>query len=439
MRDLMLLAVISSVLVAALRYPFLGIIAWAWFSLMTPQQMAYGVWGVQLNTLIAAIAVAAIAIRGDFVKFRLDTTTVLLLSLGAWLFFSQIRSMDPGYSNEFFQRFEKTLLFAILVTQTVNTPLKLNALVWVFVLSIGFFATKGAIFTIITLGQFHVQGLPNTVLEDNNHLGIAMATSLPMILYLRTVSQRDSIKLALTALFLMTVLAILGTQSRGAFLSLIAFSIFFWVSSKHKFVILAAGILIAAPAISFMPKSWTNRMETITDAGEDASFMGRVDAWIINAKLAVKHPLTGAGLRNPYQESIARTVDTERTPRAAHSIYFELLGGAGFIGLAIYAALLGSALLTAIRLARSRRMPIGQSWSTRFANFTIISLVVFYVGGASTSMEMWDGYLLLIALIAATEKILRSQSDLSVATISWRGESRRIPTAKKKRVLPLRL
>ena len=433
MRDLMLLAVISSVLVAALRYPFLGIIAWAWFSLMTPQQMAYGIWGVQLNTLIAVIAITAIALRGDFAKFRLDKTTVLLLSLGVWLFFSQIRSMDPGYSNEFFQRFEKTLLFAILVTQTVNTPLKLNALVWVFVLSIGFFATKGAIFTIITLGQFHVQGLPNTVLEDNNHLGIAMATSLPMILYLRTVSQRHAVKIALTALFLMTVLAILGTQSRGAFLSLVAFSIFFWVRSKHKFVILAAGILIAAPAISFMPKSWTNRMETITDAGEDASFMGRVDAWIINAKLAVKHPLTGAGLRNPYQESIARTVDTERTPRAAHSIYFELLGGAGFIGLTIYAALLGTALLTAIRLARSRLMPIDQSWSTRFANFTTISLVVFYVGGASTSMEMWDGYLLLIALIAATEKILRSQSDFSMATISWRGESRRIPTAKKSR------
>ncbi|MEZ5921723.1 MAG: putative O-glycosylation ligase, exosortase A system-associated, partial [Parvularculaceae bacterium] len=409
---------------------FLGIIAWAWFSLMTPQQMAYGVWGVQLNTLIAAIAIAAIIIRGDFTKFRFDKTTVLLLSLGVWLFFSQIRSMDPGYSNEFFQRFEKTLLFAILVTQTVNTPLKLNALVWVFVLSIGFFATKGAIFTIITLGQFHVQGLPNTVLEDNNHLGIAMATSLPMILYLRTASQRGAIKLTLTALFLMTVIAILGTQSRGAFLSLIAFSLFFWVSSKRKFVILAAGILIAAPAISFMPESWTNRMETITDAGEDASFMGRVDAWIINAKLAVKHPLTGAGLRNSYQESIARTVDAERTPRAAHSIYFELLGGAGFIGLTVYAVLLGSALLTAIRLARSRLMPGDQSWSTRFANLAMISLVVFYVGGASTSMEMWDGYLLLIALIAATEKILRSQSDSSVAAISWRGESRQIPTTK---------
>ena len=135
--------------------------------------------------------------------------------------------------------------------------------------------------------------------------------------------------------------------------------------------------------------------------------MGRVDAWVINWKLAKQSPLTGAGLRNSYQKEIAAAVDSERAERAraAHSIYFEILGGAGFVGLAIYLSIFATAFFSAWAIYLSRKNPQLAPWKANFAYYAQMSLVVFGIGGASTSMEMWDGYLVVIALVAALTKL----------------------------------
>ena len=428
MRDALLLAVIVGGLLAALRYPFVGMILWAWFSLMTPQQMAYGTFGIPLNLVIAATTIAAIVLRGEAARFRFDSVTFWLSAVAGWLFVSQANSLDQANSAIYFDRFIKTLLFAILCAQMANTKLRVHALVWTLVLSIGFFAAKGALFTLFTLGRYHVQGVPLTILEDNNHLGIAIATILPMILYLRGEAARPATRKAMTALLLLSILAILGTQSRGAFISFIVFGGFFWLRSQHKLAIIAAGALALIPAIVFMPASWTERMTTIAEADKDESFMGRVDSWVINAKFALEHPLTGAGLRNPYQQDLAEKVDPVRAPRAkaAHSIYFELLGGAGFVGLFIYLSLLAAAFLKTIALQKAGGAGNAQPWQARFGYFAQISLVVFCVGGASTSLEMWDGYLLLIALIASASRIAVATTAAATAGPAPRRQSWRI-------------
>jgi probable O-glycosylation ligase (exosortase A-associated) len=301
-------------------------------------------------------------------------------------------------------------------------------LIWVFVLSIGYFAAKGAVFTILTLGEFRVQGLPNTVLEDNNHMGIAIAVTLPMILYLRSVAATPFMRNALGALFLLSVFAVIGTQSRGAFISLIVFAGFFWWKSKNKVAIAAAAILCALPALAFMPSKWSERMSTITEAGEDDSFMGRVDAWVINTKFALEHPLTGIGLRNSYQQELAEKVDPVRAPRAkaAHSVYFEMLGGAGFVGLFFYLMLLATAYFKANRLHREGAALAPPPWRSRFGYYAQISLVVFGVGGASTSLEMWDGYLVVIACIAAAARLpgIEPAAKTVVAKDGWRVAAR---------------
>ncbi len=417
MRDALLLMVIAAGLLTALRYPFAGVLVWAWFSLMTPHQMAFGVFGLQLNLIIAAVTIIAIVINGEAFRFRLDAITGWLIAVMAWLFVSQAASLDPQNSAEFVDRFTKTLLFAILCIQTATSRLRLHALIWVFVLTMGYFAAKGAVFTILTLGEFRVQGVPNTILEDNNHMGIAIATTLPMILYLRAVAANPMVKTALGVLFALAIFAVIGTQSRGAFISLVVFGGFFWWKSRNKVAIAAAALLLALPAIAFMPSKWTERMSTITEAGEDDSFMGRVDAWVINTKFALQRPLTGAGLRNPYQSKLAERVDPVRAPRAkaAHSIYFEMLGGAGFVGLFFYLMLLGTAYFRGNRLYREGAETTPQPWKSTLGYYAQMALVVFGVGGASTSLEMWDGYFVVIACIAAAARLPQSSAEAATA------------------------
>ena len=406
MRDALLVLVILASMLVVLRYPFAGLLIWAWFTVMTPHQMAYGSFGLPLNLIIAAFTMASMFIHAPTLRFKSDIVTIFIALFAFWLFISQAFSLDPKNSAVFFDRFIKTLVFVLLCIQMADNKLRIHALLWVLVIGLGYFGAKGALFTLTTLGEYRVQGIPDSLLEDNNHMGIALATVLPFVLYLRGEMKNKLARQAMVVLFLMMVFSIFGTQSRGAFISLVVFGGFFWLRSKHKISILAALVLITIPVVSFLPAKWTDRMSTISEATQDESFMGRVDAWVISYKLAKENPLTGAGLRNSYQEEIAENVDPIRGPRAraAHSIYFEVLGGTGFVGLMIYLSVLGITFLVARAQSNLDIGPHNPQWIIRLGYFSQISLVVFGIGGASTSLEMWDGYWLVIALVAAARR-----------------------------------
>ena len=409
MRDILILFPILAGMAAAARYPFAGVLVWAWFSIMTPHQLAYGVFGIPLNTLIAGGTIAALVVNGGVVRFRPDWTSLWIAFFAVWILLSQAFSLDPELSAPHADRFVKVLIFAFLCAQMADTKLKIHALLWMFAIGLGYFAIKGGLFTLLTLGQYRVHGIEETLLEDNNHMGVALAAALPIMLYLFGEARLRLTKIAIGATSAATAFAILGTQSRGAFISLVVFAGFFWLQSKRKFSLLAALALVAAPAIAFMPSSWSERMGTIAEASEDDSFMGRVNAWVINTELAKENPITGAGFRNSYYIDIAARVvsdDRAQRARAAHSIYFEVLGGVGFVGLGVYLAMLGSGVWGAFRLSRSKAES-PDSWRSRFGYFALISLAVFGVGGASTSMEMWDGYLIVIAMVAAAFRLHR--------------------------------
>ena len=449
MRDALLLLVVLGSVPLIIRHPFTGVIAWAWFTLMTPHQLAYGVFGVPLNMVIAAVTFGAYLVTGKFPKFRADAITILACLFIFWLIISQIFSLDRENSAIYFERFVKTMIFAVVCMQMADTKLKVNALVWMLVGGIGFFALKGGLFTLFTLGQFRVYGLENTTLEDNNHIGIAIVTILPLILYIRDMAERPIIRNGALALFAIAIIAILGTHSRGAFVGLVVFAGFFWLKSQHKIAIAVVGVLMMAPAIAFMPSKWTERMTSITEATEDSSFMARVEAWTINTNLALENPITGAGLRNSYQPEIARQVVSAKLAeeaRAGHSIYFEVLGGAGFVGLFLYMSMLAAGFFKAYALSRESARNKAPRWIKKLAYYSTISLGVFGVAGASVSMEMWDGYLMIVALVSVISHMATTKAPTVVNRFEadrltrWRGQRprRRTSTTPKQSESPSR-
>ena len=427
MRDLLLLFFVLGCLGISFRFPFAGLILWAWFTIVTPHQLAFGTFGIPLNLLIAAVTFVAIFVTREVERFRWDAITVLLILLLIWQSIAQYMSVQPDASSEYFSRFVKTLLFVLLCAQLATSKLRFHALVWILVGGIGFFAVKGALFTIITLGQNRVHGLENTILEDNNHFGIAAASLLPLMVYLRGQLNHPVLKQAMIGMILLTLAAVLGTHSRGALVTLVAFGGYLWLQSRHKITLALAGSVAMVPLLMFMPQKWFERMQTITEAGADESFMGRVAAWEINLRLAIDNPLTGVGLRNSYIEEVAKqsAPDIAEKARAAHSIYFELLGGSGFVGLALFLAVIGGAVLVARRIEYSKAHTV-PDWHREFARYSQMSLFIFCIGGASTSMEMWDGYLLIIALLGALSKMHARQSSSTAAgsTLHWRLNAR---------------
>jgi O-antigen ligase len=87
-----------------------------------------------------------------------------------------------------------------------------------------------------------------------------------------------------------------------------------------------------------MPDNWSDRMATIGDEQADDSVMGRFSAWWVAWGIGWHYPF-GVGFNASRPELFAAYSPYPQfgTP-AAHSIYFQVLGHHGFIGLFIYIA-----------------------------------------------------------------------------------------------------
>ena len=423
MRDLILLAFIFGTLLVAMRYPFVALLLWGWFTLAAPQQSTYFANALSINTVIAVVAIGALAVHGEFGRARLTGVSWLLLAFLGWLGIAQMCSLAPSESALYTDRFVKVVAFVFLCSITATSRLRVHALLWLLVLTIGFYGAKGGLFTILTLGQTHLFGPDNTILYDNNHLGIAMAAMLPLMVYVAHRARHGHIKTAAWIVLGLTTIAIVGTQSRGAFLTTAVVGLLFWWRSHRKVLFGGLAALAALPSLIMLPSTWTDRMGTIAEASQDASFTGRVDAWVINWELALANPITGTGMRVPYIPEVAATV-SDRTPRAAHSIYFEVLGGTGFVGLALYLGLFA----VTMRTARKTEKTWAGTWRADLARYGQISLIAFGVGGASASMEMWEGYLMVMALLSLTARSFEKAPSHS-PTHTWTRMGQTVPSA----------
>ena len=78
-----------------------------------------------------------------------------------------------------------------------------------------------------------------------------------------------------------------------------------------------------------------------------------------------------------------------------------MLGGAGFVGLGLYLGLYAAGFFSAWNIFARRKEPDMEPWRPELARAIQFSLFVFAIGGASVSMEMWHGYLMLIACAGA--------------------------------------
>ncbi|ADM09973.1 hypothetical protein PB2503_09604 [Parvularcula bermudensis HTCC2503] len=403
MRDALLLLFLGGALLTVIRYPYAGLLLWAWFVLATPQQAAYAADQLPLNLLIAAGTIFAFFLHTEYRRFQATTFLIFALLFMAWLFVAQTFSLAPGATAVAHDRFWKIMLFVVLTAIGTSDRLRFHALLWVYLLVMALYAAKGAAFGLLYPSEIYY-GLDETILYDNNHIGIALAATLPLYFYLAARAPNSILKWGAVGVAGLCIGAVLATHSRGAFITLVVALIALWWRSRFKISGALAGVGAALLGLALLPSDWVERMATIAEADEDASFQGRLGAWEVNWRLALDNPFTGAGLRAAYEEDVVALV-SNRPPLAAHSIYFEVLGGTGFIGLFFYLGMILFGVWTARHLWRRAAKAGRQNWRADFAKFAEISLIAFAVGGASVSMEMWEGYLIVLILVAALPRL----------------------------------
>lgn len=408
MRDVAITLFILGFVPAILRHPSVGVMMFAWLSLMTPYRFTYGfAYNFPFAVIVAACTILGLLITKDDVKYRANGVLTLMILLPAWTVITWLFALDPDSGKDRLIEVVKVFLFVQVAAKVLHTRKQLETMIWVLVFSIGFFGVKGGLFTILTGGGGRVYGPPGTsFLSDNNAISVAMILVVPLMFYLRQVSSSIWVRRGLLLAMLLSGMAILGSYSRGAFLAVTAMLLFLWAKSKRKLMFALIVIPIVPLALSVMPDQWSNRMDTISGYKEDGSAMGRINAWTAAFNLANDRPLVGGGFEWYSPAAFAKYAPDPNAVHAAHSIYFQMLGEHGYVGLILFLSIGVNAWLTAGKvIARSSGRP-ELEWAGQFARCFQASLIGYSVGGMFVNIGYWDLIYYEVVLIVAVFRLI---------------------------------
>ncbi|ANO50963.1 O-antigen ligase family protein [Woeseia oceani] len=245
-------------------------------------------------------------------------------------------------------------------------------------------------------------------LGDGNDFSLSVCVILPMCLYLLLEASSKIAKGVWLAALGLLILAIIGTQSRGASLALAGSLGFLWWTGKHKVLGVVLLAIVGVVVMAFAPPEYFNRMQTIANYEQEGSAMGRIMAWKSGVRMAAAHPLTGVGSGH-----FPVALGTEFRPPefgdqnlpwlTAHSMYFLVIGELGIPGFVCLMALLvgNYRRLNRLRLrARGSPHPEVASFERLFLMLNA-ALVSFCIGGAFLSVAYYPHIFVLSGIIVA--------------------------------------
>lgn len=420
LRGIILLVYMVGSIPICFLLPFYGIVLWTVVAFLNPQSF---IWMAN-DSLPWAMAVAIPTLAG-FLFFsrgginRLGTREVgLIVILWTWFTITTLVSTSTPlflhHAEDTWYRWQfvsKVLLMTVVTIAIVDSFERLRILLVVIAGCFGCFVLKAIPFVIVTAGSQRVYGPERSMVADNNDLGLALNMTLPLFFFLSHTESKRWVKWLFGSLFLLTIPVIFATYSRGALVGLTVVMFLMFLQLKQRLLlvpVIALGVLIV---VLFAPDSWKQRMDPTRPDAVDASARNRLNAWHFAYNLASDYPITGGGFDTFSVELFRRYAPVPQDAHGPHSIYFEILGEHGFVGLFLYLILVGSSFTSAHGLVKRARRA-GDQLVIHYANMIRFSMVGFLASGLFLGRAYFDYYFALIACLA----ILKS-----VCSVEWPG------------------
>jgi probable O-glycosylation ligase (exosortase A-associated) len=422
LRDLALLILVLGMLPFIFKRPHWGILMWTWIGIMSPHRLAWGfAQNLPIAMIVGLVTMIAILFSREPKKLPLYPVVVVLFLFDVWLVISSAFAIFPADAWPLFEKVAKVQLFIFLTMLMMQTRDRIEGLVWVSALSLGFFGVKGGLYT-LTGGAGYVLGPPRSYIAGNTEIALAMTMTVPLLYYLVTQTQHRWIRWSLWAAMGLTAVAVLGSFSRGGMLAIAGMAGFFWLKSRHKFVLAIAGIALIPVVLGTLPERWFDKMATIRNYEADTSAMGRINAWGFAINLAKARPLTGGGFGVFDKEMFLRYAPNPADFHDAHSIWFEVLGEQGFVGLGLYLLMWLLAWRTAGATISACKKHDRLRWAVDLLRMVQVSLVGYFIGGTFLGLAYWDFPFVLVALIVLTKAVtaeeLKSPADAAISSFA---------------------
>lgn len=413
MRDILVSAIVFGALPFIVFWrPHLGVLMWVWISMMNPHRLSFGfAYNFPFAYIVAIATIVGLVLTRQRNTFPITPISGLMIGFLLWMSFTALFAMQPpDVVFGAWSRVVKTQLMIFVTLMLIRGRAQIDQLIWAIVLSVGFYGVKGGIWTVFHGGIGRVWGPPGSYIEGNNELALALVTLLPLIYYLAQTAAKRWVRFGLWFALAACSFSILGSQSRGALLALAAVTLFLGAKSTRP--VLLTTVLVAGfvGAVAFMPDTWSTRMTTISTYDVDSSAMSRLQTWQTIWNLALHRPIVGAGfdLSNPALFQ-AYAENPNMPDFGAHSIYFQVLGEHGFVGLALYLVLGFAVWRRSSHLAMLAKGHPDLQWVPILMRSIQVSIVGFAVGGAFLGLLHYDLPYYFAAIVILVDVAVRNR------------------------------
>ncbi len=409
LRDIALTAFILGLLPAVLARPWIGVLLWTWIGLMNPHKLTWSfAYNFQFALIVGVATIIGVLISREPKRFPFTGTTVVLLLFNLWMFVTTLFALYPDSAWTQFEKVAKIQVGILLTLLVMQSKERILWLTWVAALSLAFYGVKGGIFTIRSGGSGMVLGPPGGFIAGNTEIALAITMVTPLLFFLAQTATRRWLRWGLYTAIALCFVAVLGTFSRGGLLALIGMGTFLWWKSRKKLALLLVIFPFAVGSLAFLPDRWFERMETIK-THEDSSAQGRLNAWAFALNLAGDRPIVGGGFETFRRDAFTRWAPEPEHFQDSHSIWFEVLGEHGYVGLGLFIALWWLVWRDAratVRLTRSRP---DLQWAHQLVSMVQVSLIGYWVGGSFLGLAYFDLPYILLAIVVLTRGVVERE------------------------------
>jgi probable O-glycosylation ligase (exosortase A-associated) len=405
MRSLLVALLIFGSLPLIIARPHVGVLVWSWIGYMNPHRLTWGLaYDFSFAMVVGLVTIVAWLFSREPKTLPWHPLVLLLAVFAAWVSLTTLFAAYPDHAHWKWDLTIKILLFNGFVTLgLITTRERLDALIWIIVLSLGFFAVKGAAFTLLTGGGYRLSGPSGSFIGDNNAFGLALLMVIPLVRYLQLRATRRLVRLVLLCSIPCFLVAVLATYSRGAVVGLAVTLVALALKSRHRMSLALIVGLAVAGAVQFMPDRWHAHVASIAAYDQDASAQGRLESWRYGLEVARDSPVVGGG----FEVFRGNKATTAAGYRSAHSIYFEALAEHGYPGLVIFLALGIGAYMTAWSIMRRARDHPELAWAADLAAMVQVGIVAYAIAGLFLNLATFDLYYHLVAIVVIASSLVR--------------------------------
>lgn len=428
LRSIFLLGIYLSFLGLGMAAPFVFTLGYAWVDTFQPQHVAF----IILNQIQPALVIGLAALIGYFAMDRqspprFTLASALTLAMAVWVTLTMFWAEMPADGWVKWNWAFKTVLFSAFIPLVIRSRVQIEAFVQTYVFSLAANFIPFGLKVLISGGGYGRNlGLEsgNSDLAEGGLLSTVCLMAIPLALYLGRYTlllpRSRLIQLGYLGLAGLALVTALGTVERSALVGLAVLGLYMFTRSRHKFAFGICLVVVGMMVASYEIASLAHRADTSTHDLSDDSAAVRLAVWTWTFKYALAHPF-GGGFDAYEINHIALADGTIEYGRAFHSIYFEVLGEQGWVGLALFLGLAGSTLLGLRRLSRRTRNVPHLVWCSDLSDALQSGLAVFLTAGAFVGISFQPMFWYFVAAsVSLREYVHRVERQQQPAT-GWRG------------------